>query len=58
MISAFEYNGKPVTAAEAAAIINDRRAEWHRKRLDRARDRDARDGVLHRQLWAMIRGRA
>jgi len=54
----FQYNGKPVTAAEAAAIINDRRADWHRIRLDRMRDRDARDGALHRQLWAMIRGRA
>lgn len=58
MLSAFEYNGKPVTAAEAAAIISDRRAEWHRKRLDRSRDRDTRDGTILRQLWAMIRGRA
>jgi len=58
MLSAFEYNGKPVTAAEAAAIISDRRAEWHRKRLDRSRDRDTRDGTILRQLWAMIRGHA
>jgi len=58
MTTPFHYGGQPVTAAEAAAIINDRRAEWHRKRQDRARDRDARDGALHRQLWAIIRGRA
>ncbi|MFI8680853.1 hypothetical protein [Brevundimonas sp. SGAir0440] len=57
MHSAFQYNGNPVTAAEAAAIITERRAEWHRKRLDRARDRDARDGAILRQLWSMIRGR-
>lgn len=54
----FHFNGQPVTAAEAAAIINDRRAEWHRSRLDRKRERDAREGALHRQLWATIRGRA
>lgn len=58
MTTPFQYGGQPVTAAEAAAIINDRRAEWHRSRLDRKRERDARDGVLHRQLWALIRWRA
>jgi hypothetical protein len=54
----FHYDGQPVTAAEAAGIINDRRAEWHRKRLDRARGRDERGSNILRQLWTMIRGRA
>jgi hypothetical protein len=57
-VSHFEYNGKPVIAAEAAAIISERRSEWRRNRLGRARDRDMRDGAIWRQLWAMIRGRA
>lgn len=58
MHSAFEYNGQPITAGEAAAIIQTRRAEWHRKRLDRQRDRDSRDGNLWHQLLHMIRGHA
>ncbi|WP_167544752.1 hypothetical protein [Brevundimonas vesicularis] len=58
MTTPFHYGGQPVTAAEAAAIIKDRRAEWHRSRLDRHRDRDAREGKLWLQLWSMIRGRA
>ena len=53
----FHFHGNPVTASEAAEIIAVRRAEWHRKRLGRARDRDAHEGALYRQLWAMIRGR-
>lgn len=53
----FHFHGNPVTASEAAVIIAVRRAEWHRKRLDRARERDAHEGAIHRQLWAMIRGR-
>lgn len=58
MTTPFHYGGQPVTAAEAAAIIKDRRAEWHRSRLDRQRDRDSRDGAILRQLWSLIRGRA
>jgi hypothetical protein len=54
----FHFNGQPVSPAEAAAIIKDRRAEWHRSRLDRQRDRDTREGKLSHQLGAMIRGRA
>ncbi|WP_167765290.1 MULTISPECIES: hypothetical protein [Brevundimonas] len=54
----FHYNGNPVSAQEAADIINQRRDEWHRNRLARERDRDARECTILRQLWTMVRGRS
>lgn len=59
-------NGKPVTLSQASTIltisINAHHTLW-RKALERhalaqRRDRDARDGAIWRQLWAMIRGRS
>ena len=53
----FHYNGRPITAQQAADMIRDRQAEWSRTKAGIKRERDEREGTIWRQLWAMIRGR-
>jgi uncharacterized protein YcfJ len=39
-MSGFHYDGKPVTAAQAARILNRRQSEWMLVKAERQRERD------------------
>ena len=56
-MSPFHYPGQPVSAADAIAMLKNRK-DHARYRLNAMRGRDERASGLLRQLWAMIRGRA
>jgi hypothetical protein len=59
------HNGQSIPIQQASAMLNANIQSHHtlwRRALDRhamqnRRDRDAREGALLRQLWAMIRAR-
>ncbi len=53
----FHYHGQPVSAADAIAMLKNRK-DHARYRLNALRGRDERASGLWDQLWRMIRGRA
>jgi hypothetical protein len=55
LMSPFHYHGQPVSAADAIAMLKNRK-DHARYRLNAKRGRDERDGTILRQLWAMVRG--
>ena len=56
-MSPFHYHGQPVSAADAIAMLKNRK-DHARYRLNAKRGHDERASGLWSQLWSMIRGRA